>query len=286
MHLPRPLVDVRWLRDHLGEPGLVVADVRWINGGTAEQVRDAFGAGHIPGAVLLDVDRDLAGPPGSLGRHPLPDPAVFAATMGRAGIGGSVQVVAYDDAGGSIAARLWWMLDVLGLPVSVLDGGLGSWNGPLETGGPTAPPPPTVFAATSWPGEAVVDLDELVEILRRRESAVVDARAGERYTGDAEPIDPVAGHIPGAASAPWSENLDPDTGRFLPAEELRRRYGALGAGAGAVAYCGSGVTACHDLLAMRVAGIGGARLFEASWSGWIRDPARAVAIGREPGEPA
>jgi thiosulfate/3-mercaptopyruvate sulfurtransferase len=285
MDVPRPLVSAGWLRKHLGEPGSVIADVRWINGGTADQVRRAFGAGHIPGAVLLDVDRDLAAPPGALGRHPLPDPGAFAATMCRSGIGGSVRVVAYDDAGGSLAARLWWMLDVLGHRVSVLDGGLASWDGPLETGGTTASPQAAVFAAVPWPREEIVDADGLVRILRGGEHAVVDARAGERYTGEAEPIDPVAGHIPGAVSAPWSDNLDPDSGRFLPADELRRRYGTLGAGDGAVAYCGSGVTACHDLLAMRVAGIGSARLVEASWSGWVRDPSRTVAIGPEPGEP-
>ncbi len=260
----------------------MVADVRWIHGGTSEDVRDAFGAGHIPGAVLLDVDRDLAAPPGRLGRHPLPDPADFAAAMGRVGIGGSSQVVAYDDARGSLAARLWWMLDVLGHPASVLDGGLASWDLPLETGLP-APTVPAAFIPAPWPREAVVDPDELESILRTGERTVVDARAAERYTGETEPIDPVAGHIPGAVSAPWSDNVDPDTGRFLPAGELRGRYETIGAGA--VAYCGSGVTACHDLLAMRLAGIGGGRLFEASWSGWVRDPARAVAIGPEPGEP-
>lgn len=283
MNFPRPLVDAGWLRDHVGSPGLVVADVRWINGGSAENVRDAFRAGHIPGAVLLDVDRDLAATPGSLGRHPLPDPADFAAAMGRAGIGDTTQVVAYDDAQGSLAARLWWMLDVLGRPVSVFDGGLASWNGPLEIG-PAASPTHSVSVPAPWPRAAVVDADEVQRILHRGEHTVLDARATERYTGEAELIDPVAGHIPGAVSAPWSHNVDPDTGRFLPAKELRRRYETLGAAAGTVAYCGSGVTACHDLLAMRVAGIGGARLFETSWSGWVRDPARAVATGSEPGE--
>ena len=285
MHVPRPLVHAGWLRDHLHDPGLVVADVRWINGGTEHEVREDFAAGHIPGAVLLDVDRDLAGPPGVRGRHPLPDPTAFASAMDRAGIGGLRHVVAYDDAGGSLAARLWWMLDALIHPVSVLDGGMGSWVEPLQTGASPEPPTAAAFGPAPWPREAVVDPDELTEILHEGSPPVLDARTRERYTGQSEPIDPVAGHIPGAGSAPWHGNLHPQTGLFLPAGQLRRRYEALGARNGAVVYCGSGVTACHDLLAMRVAGIGGARLFEASWSGWVRDPGRPVATGPETGVP-
>ena len=280
MDLPRPLVDATWLAGHLGEPALVVADVRWIPGGGAGDVVDSFSAGHIPGAVLLDVDRDLAAPAGTGGRHPLPTPGAFAAAMSRAGIGDGTRVVAVDDAGGSLAARLWWMLDVLNHPVAVLDGGLQAWTGARAMG--PADPMASGFAVRPWPVAASVSPGSLVEMLRNG-VRLVDARAQDRYRGDAEPIDPVAGHVPGAVNAPWIDNLDPVTGRFRSPAELRRRYEALGVGEGTVAMCGSGVTACHDLLAMRVAGIDRTRLFAASWSGWIVDGSRRVATGPDPG---
>jgi thiosulfate/3-mercaptopyruvate sulfurtransferase len=204
--------------------------------------------------------------------------------MGRCGIGDLSYVVAYDDAGGSLAARLWWMLDVLGHPAAVLDGGSPAWDGPWSTG--VSSPTPDPFTATPWPVGAVVDPDEVVKVLRGGTAAVVDARAGERYRGEVEPIDAIAGHVPGAISAPWSDNLDPATGRFRSAADLRRRYERLGAGDGAVAMCGSGVTACHDLLAMRIAGLRGPKLFAGSWSGWIADPSRPVATGPGPGSVA
>ena len=280
MDLPRPLVDATWLGDHLEEPGLVVADVRWIPGGAAADVVGAFSAGHIPGAVLLDVDRDLAAPAGTGGRHPLPTPEAFAEAMSRAGIGDGTRVVAMDDAGGSLAARLWWMLDVLNHPVAVLDGGLQAWTGARARG--SEDPLPSRFGVRPWPAAAVVTPGSLVEMLGNG-VRLLDARAPDRYRGDVEPIDPVAGHVPGAVNAPWIDNLDPATGRFRSPAELRRRYEALGAGEGTVAMCGSGVTACHDLLSMRVAGIDPTRLFAASWSGWIVDRSRRVATGADPG---
>jgi len=282
MELPRPLVDPVWLAEHLDTPGLVVADVRWIPGGTAGDVAEAFAAAHVPGSVLLDVDRDLAAPAGAGGRHPLPTPEAFAAAMSRAGIADVTPVVAVDDAGGSLAARLWWMLDVLGHPVAVLDGGRAAWPGREETG-PPHPRPAAAFTPRPWPADAIVDPPALERIVRRGEVPVLDARSPERYRGEVEPIDPVAGHVPGAVSAPWTDNLDPRTGRFRRPEDLRRRYEDLGAAGGAVAMCGSGVTACHELLALRVAGIARTRLFAASWSGWIADGARPVATGPRPG---
>ncbi len=281
MDLPRPLVDPAWLVRHLDAPDLVVADVRWIPGGTASDVVAAFAAGHLPGAVLLDVDRDLAAPAGAGGRHPLPTPEAFAGAMSRAGIGDATPVVAVDDAGGSVAARLWWMLDVLGHPVAVLDGGSQGWPGAMDDGAPA--PAPASFTPVAWPAGSIVDADRVATILRAGEAAVVDARAGERFRGEVEPIDAVAGHVPGAVSAPWADNLDPRTGRFRSPDSLRRRFEALGAGDGAVAMCGSGVTACHDLLAMRVAGLDRTRLFAGSWSGWIADGARPVATGAAAG---
>lgn len=281
MDLPRPLVEPAWLARHLDSPDLVVADIRWIPGGAADDVEHAFAGGHIPGAVLLDVDRDLAAPAGPRGRHPLPTPERFADVMSRSGIGDGTSVVAVDDAGGSLAARLWWMLDVLGHPVAVLDGGSQAWAGALATGPPV--PSPATFSPLPWPAESIADADAVATMLRRKGPPVLDARAAERYRGEVEPVDRIAGHVPGAVSAPWAGNLDPATGRFRSAEELRRRFDAAGAAEGAVAMCGSGVTACHDLLAMRVAGLRRTRLFAGSWSGWIADGSRPVATGPEPG---
>jgi len=281
MNLLGPLVDVEWLREGIDDPVLVVADVRWYPDGSG---RAKFEQGHIPGAVFVDVDLDLASPrTKESGRHPLPSPEAFAEAIARAGIGDETVVVAYDDAGGSNAARLWWMLSVTGHRVAVLDGGLPTWKGPLEAG----PSPERVrarFTPRPWPKDRIVDT-EAVNHLRGDASAVIlDARAAERYRGETEPIDPVAGHIPGARNAPWSENLDPRTGRFRSPEELAERYRALGVRSGreVAAYCGSGVTSCHDLLALELAGVGGAKLYVGSWSEWITDPSRPVARGAEP----
>ena len=257
---------------------MVVADARWYPDGSG---RAKYEAGHIPGAVFVDVDTDLAAPKTpATGRHPLPTPEAFADAMSRLGIGDDDLVVAYDDAGDANAARLWWMLDVIGHPVALLDGGLAAWPDPLETG-----PPPSRAAASftgrPWPEDAIADA-ALVDRLRDDPSAVVlDARAAERFRGETEPIDPVAGRIPGARSAPFARNLDPATGRFLPAEQLRERYEALGVGSvdEVVAYCGSGVTSAHDVVAMRIAGFERPRLYVGSWSEWIRDPSKPIATG-------
>ena len=273
---PGPLVEPGWLNAR-PEEGLVLADVRWVPEGTA---REVFERGHLPGAVLIDADLDLAAPPfDGPGRHPLPSPEAFARSMTRAGIGDDTPVVVYDDARGSIAARLWWMLDAIGHPVALLDGGLEAWDGPRETGPGHNEEPTHAFTPRPWPREQIADAAAVQTALSDPDVVVVDVRAPERYRGDVEPFDRVAGHIPGVRNAPWAEDVDAQTGRFLSAEALRERWSALGIeDAGRViAHCGSGLTACHAILSMRVAGLGRAHLYEGSWSDWISDPTRPVA---------
>lgn len=279
MDLPQTLVDAEWLASHLGRPDLVVADVRWYAGGGG---RAAHEAGHIPGAVFVDVDSDLAAPRRSgSGRHPLPSPEAFAGAMGALGIGDGSAVMAYDDAGGANAARLWWMLRTLGREAAVLDGGLRAWTGPLDEG--PVDPEPAAFTPQPWPAESIVGTDDVDRMRDEPTAVVLDVRSAERYRGEVEPIDRVAGHIPGARSAPFTGNLDPTTGRFLSPDLIRDRYAELMAAGGYVAvHCGSGVTACHTLLALEVAGLPGARLYPGSWSEWIADPSRPIATGAAP----
>lgn len=266
-----PLVTAGWLRDHLAE--VRVVDVRWyLRPDDGRTGCDAYAEGHIPGAVWLDVDTDLAAPASvEAGRHPLPSPERFARVLGGAGIAEGQPVVGYDDAGGSVAARLWWLLHTLGEPVALLDGGLDAW---LSAGGELSADVPAFDAverpARPWPAARFVDADQLAA----SPAAIFDARAAERYTQGDPAIDPRPGHIPGAMSAPWAANLDGD-GRFLPAAELRERFAAVD-GQRAIAYCGSGVTACHDLLAMTVAGLDDLALYPGSWSQWGADPSRPV----------
>jgi thiosulfate/3-mercaptopyruvate sulfurtransferase len=274
----QPLVSAEWLAAHLGE--VVVADVRWYLDGRSGW--EAYATGHIPGAVFVDVDRDLAAPPEPRrGRHPLPEPEEFARTMGALGISDADHVIAYDDSGGSSAARLWWMLDATGHRAAVLDGGLQAWAGPLEQGEVVRPV--TVFTAQAWPTELLVGMEDIDRLRQDQEALLLDARAPERYAGAFEPIDPRAGHIPGARNAPWADSLDPDSGRFRNPEALRDRFNTLGASQAqhVAVYCGSGVTACHDLLALRVAGIR-AKLYPGSWSQWSADEERPAATGDQP----
>ena len=277
-----PILSTDWLADHLRDPDLRVVDVRWYLD-PARRGRDAYAAGHIPGAVFLDVEADLSAPGGGRGsprgRHPWPSEQQVSRVMGAAGIGPGVRVVAYDDQAGATAARLWYLLRAHGHEdVAVLDGGIVKWiaeGRAVETA--TPPPRPARFEARLRPG-AVVEKQDLATA--DRQVLMLDARAAERYRGEAEPIDPRAGHIPGAKSAPFSGNL---TGGpipvFLPPAALRKRYAALGAEASPpVVYCGSGVTACHDLLALDAAGLSGS-LYAGSWSEWSADPALPVATG-------
>jgi thiosulfate/3-mercaptopyruvate sulfurtransferase len=264
-----PLISPERLAADLDDPRLRVADVRWYLG-QPERGRAEYEAAHVPGAVFVDLDRDLSSaepgrhPEG--GRHPLPEPAVFARRMGELGFGSQHRVVAYDDANGTIAARLWWMLDSLGHPdVAVLDGGLGAWRSlelPLTTEA-RALPPASMALSDRW--TRTVDRDALAS--RLGDVTVLDLRVSERYRGETEPVDRVPGHIPTAVSAPAAGSLRPD-GRFLAPEELAQRLRALGAGEGVVTYCGSGVTACHGALAFRVAGLPDATLYPGSYSDW------------------
>jgi len=243
----------------------------------------AWRSGHIPGAIHLDLDSDLSGPKtGRNGRHPLPDPSVLAHRLGATGIGNSDHVVVYDDAGGGFAARLWWMLGWLGHDaVSVLDGGWSAWMRaglPVSTDLPA--PSPTTFVAGK-PRPWTVDASILAAGLADGGMLLVDARAPERFRGEVEPIDPVAGHIPGACNRFMRDNLD-SAGCFKPSQVLRAEFETLLDGrpvSELVCQCGSGVTACHNLLALSVAGLTGARLYPGSWSEWCSDPSRPVATG-------
>ncbi len=276
------LIDVDSLRKLLGEPQLAVVDCRFdlLNPGAGRQ---AFLAGHIPHARYADLNRDLSAPVGpGTGRHPLPAPDAFAEGLGRLGVRNDSQVVAYDDANGSFAARLWWMLRWVGHgAVAVLDGGLRAWTahgGALEFG--DAPVCEEQFTARLGQ-QSVVSTAEIERELHRPGTLLIDARAAERFAGIVEPIDPVAGHVPGAVNHPMTLNLAAD-GRFLPAAELRRRWQERLAGRDAgnvVAMCGSGVTACHNLLSLEAAGLRGGKLYAGSWSEWIADPRRPIARG-------
>jgi thiosulfate/3-mercaptopyruvate sulfurtransferase len=278
IELPGPLVSADWLAAHLDD--VHVADVRWYLDGRSG--RAAYQGGHVPTAVWVDLDRDLAGPPSpGGGRHPLPDPADFAAALGRLGLSEDRPVVAYDDASGSIAARLWWMVRATGQPAAVLDGGIGAWPGPLTTAAPAVTPVSRV--AHDWPAGAVVTTEEVDRLRRDPEVLLLDARSPARYQGLEEPVDARPGHIPGAHNHPWTVNVGAG-GTFLAASDLRQRLEAAGAGSRRViASCGSGVTACHNLLALEVAGLAGGALYPGSWSAWAADPGRPAATGPEAG---
>jgi thiosulfate/3-mercaptopyruvate sulfurtransferase len=267
-----------------GERPPVLLDVRWqltlakAAGAPPFDGRAEYAAGHIPGAVYVDLDEELASPPGAHGRHPLPDVAAFGAAMRRAGVSAGRPVVVYDGGLGWGAARAWWLLRWTGHPdVRVLDGGLPTWQGPLSTDVPA----PAEGDFEPAPGAAgLLDADGAAALARS--GVLLDARAGERYRGEVEPIDRVGGHIPGAVSAPTTENVGPD-GRFLPAADLRDRFKALGVSEEAPVgvYCGSGVSAAHEALALAVAGIPAA-LYVGSWSEWSSDPSRPVVVGPDP----
>lgn len=277
------LIDAAALKPLLGHADLLLVDCRFdlMN---PDAGRHAFEQSHLAGAVYADLNQDLSDLSRTgLGRHPLPTPARFAETLSRFGYRPEQAVVAYDQANGAYAARLWWMLRWVGhRNVAVLNGGL---QAAIEAGFPMAAGP-TAVAPTPIPSlaETAADLVDFAKLDAMRQDAnglLIDARGAERYRGDVEPIDPVAGHIPGAVNRPFTLNLDSNQ-RFLPAETLRAQFQALlgSRRAEAVVHqCGSGVTACHNLLAMHHAGLTGSRLFAPSWSGWIADPSRPVAKG-------
>jgi thiosulfate/3-mercaptopyruvate sulfurtransferase len=273
------LVTAADLRAELAQPAPpVVVDVQWVlTGAQGPGGRERYAAEHLPGAPHVDLDTELAGPPGAEGRHPLPDPAVVEAALRHAGVDPDSRVVVYDQGPSFAAARAWWVLRWAGLrDVRVLDGGMAAW---VADGGPTTSevPQPRAGGFTTRPGSLpVLDANTAAQVART--GTLVDARAPERFSGATEPIDPVAGHIPGAVNAPTTGNAQPD-GRFLATGELRKRFSTLGIRTddGEVGvYCGSGVTAAHALLALHEAGID-AVLYVGSWSEWITDPSRPVA---------
>ena len=278
-----PLISPEELHERLGAPDLVVADVRWVLGQPGAG-RAAYEAGHIPGAIFLDLDTDLRAPEGP-GRHPLPSPAVFRETLAAAGIGTDDEVVAYDDVRGTLAARLWWMLDALGHErVRLLDGGLGAWAAagfPMTSDVPAHRPRADLRLRPEWP--TVMTREELAD--RLGSVVLLDARAAPRYRGDVEPIDPVAGHIPTARNAPTDRYTGAD-GRLLPPEALIEVFDSVGATGGegpVVTSCGSGVTATFATLAMRVAGLPDPILYPGSYSDWSRS-GMPIATGPDPGE--
>ncbi len=279
--MPKPLISVEELAGRLEDDDLRVVDTRWYLADPAEG-RAEYRRHHIPGAIFLDLDGDLCAPQGP-GRHPLPDAGVFSELLGSVGIGNRHRVVVYDDSAGSVAARLWWMLRHLGHDrVQVLDGGYTAW---WRAGLPITAAVPSRPAETFVAHERTDDMVTGRELSARLGSVVLlDARAYERYAGHEDPIDPVAGHIPSAVSAPYAENAGPD-GRFLTARKLRRRLSALGVGdkQPVVTYCGSGVTACSNVLAAVVAGLPAPLLYPGSWSDWCTTPGLPIATGPEPG---
>jgi thiosulfate/3-mercaptopyruvate sulfurtransferase len=272
---PGPLVDADWLSDHRDDAAIV--DVRWYLDGRSG--RGAYEQGHIPGAHFLDIDTDLSAPPSErAGRHPLPAPDTFARALGRIGIDDRRLVVAYDDTGESTAARLWWLLRAIGQPAAVLDGGIATWTSGLSSDPPAARA--VLRAPNPWPAADFVDADE-VAAAAGGDIVVLDARSAARYRAGDPTVDRRPGHVPGARSAPWTENLDPTTGRFFDAATLRERYRRLGVDARTrtIAYCGSGVTACHDLLALELAGFSHTALYPGSWSAWAADEDRPAETG-------
>lgn len=268
-----PLVTSGWLHDHLGEPDLRLIDFRWYLAG--KNGRSEYVSGHIPGAVFVELD-DVTGE--GPGRHPMPDRGEFEAAMRAAGVSARSRVVVYDDVGGSVAARLWFLLRWFGHPAqAVLDGGVKAWAGPLQEG--EVEVARGDFVARPGDSSKILNFEDVAAL---HGVPVIDSRAGERYRGETEPIDPKKGHIPGAKNAPFADNLAGD-GRFRSREELRERFRALGVEQGeeVVVYCGSGVNACHNLIALELAGITDARLYAGSWSDWSHRDA-PVATGSEP----
>ncbi len=273
----KPIITAsEYMSESAGPRPPVLLDIRWQLGGP--NGRAAYETGHLPGAVYVDLDSELAGPAGSGGRHPLPDPEAFGAVMRRAGVGQDTPVVVHDGGQGWAAARAWWLLRWAGhSDVRVLDGGLAAWDGPLTTDIPE----PAEGDFRPRPGAlGLLDADGAAKLARS--GLLLDARAGERYRGEVEPVDRVGGHIPGAVSAPTTENVGED-GRFLPADVLASRFSALGADRDTQVgvYCGSGVSGAHEVLALELAGYPAA-LYAGSWSEWSSDEARPVATGPDP----
>ncbi len=276
------LIGAMDLAQRINDPDWVVCDCRF------DLANPAFGyeaylAGHVPGAVFLDLDADLSGlKTGQNGRHPLPDPARLAARLAECGVGNHTQVIAYDDAGGMFAARLWWMMRWLGHHrVAVLDGGFQAWGRAAQALSTELPEPvPATYTISPCPGR--VDADYVAAHLSKPDMLLIDARSPDRFRGENEALDPVGGHVPGAQNRFFRNNLDPTTGCFKQASVLREEFGGLLGGRSphqVVHMCGSGVTACVNVLAMETAGLSGSQLYAGSWSEWCADRGRPVATG-------
>jgi thiosulfate/3-mercaptopyruvate sulfurtransferase len=266
-----PFVDAAWLRQHRDE--VVLTDVRWYLDGRSG--RAAYEAGHIPGAIFVDLDTVLSEPhdDDSRGRHPMPTPERFADGLAQLGIGDGDTVIAYDDSGGIIASRLVWLLRITGHEAALLDGGLQAW--PAEDLHPAypRPRPPVTFTAVPWPAGRFADIDEAAATT----DVLIDARDSGRFGGGPDAVDPRSGHIPGARNVPTREHLD-GNGLIADADTLRATFAQAGIGpdTAVVSYCGSGVSACHNLLALERAGVTRTRLYPGSWSEWSRDPQRPI----------
>lgn len=280
------VVSVEWLAKRLGRDDLVVADCRFVLS-DPDAGRRAYEIDHIPGAVFFDLERDLSvpGAGGAGGRHPLPPVEAMSALFGRAGIGDGVTVVCYDDQRGGMAARLWWMLRYLGhRRVALLDGGYAAWraaNLPVTA----AKPEPVPRRFVPRPQEHMVaTMEDVRRMSAAKRGTIIDSRAPERYRGEVEPLDPVAGHIPGAINIPWEGNVD-EKGVFLTPNLLRQRFEPvkrrLSEGGAVVVHCGSGVTGCLNILALERAGLAGAKLYVGGWSEWCSHPGNPVAQGAE-----
>ncbi|MSP11363.1 MAG: sulfurtransferase [Chloroflexi bacterium] len=281
---PPLLVSISWLAENQNNAKVRIVDVRWYLAAPQKGYQE-YQISHIPGAIFLSLDKDLARPAyQGPGRHPLPTPEEFAAVMGGIGVGSDVHVVAYDSSGGGNAARLWWLLRYYGHAlVSLLDGGIGAWQAaglPLSQDIPH--PTSALFVPNPQP-HMVVDKEVVRNMIEIHEGLLLDARARERYEGKVEPVDARPGHIPGARNAPYADNVDAD-GIMRSAPELREHYAALGAQdeEEIVCYCGSGVTAALDVFALTLAGFLNVRLYAGSWSDWSSDPGLPAAIGSAP----
>jgi thiosulfate/3-mercaptopyruvate sulfurtransferase len=273
-----PFVDAAWLRTH--QSSVVIADVRWYLDGASG--RAAYEGGHLPDAVFVDLDAWLSGDSGPRGLNPFPDSEVFARGMSSLGIGDDATVIAYDDAGGVIAARLVWMLRALGHRAALLDGGIDAWTGPLET--TPVKPTPATFTPSLWPEARLASLKD---VTAGAAGIIVDARNADRFDGSLQlPTDPQAGHIPGAVNVPCRGNLAPD-GRLRPIAEVRRAFAKVGVedATAVISYCGSGITSCHNLLSLEHAGLGQGRLYAGGWSEYGADPGRRAQLGLQPTHP-
>lgn len=269
-----PIVDSDWLQEHLDE--VIICDVRYYSDGRAGSVE--FRRSRIPGARYVDMNTVLAAPAGPVvGRHPLPPAEEFAQSLSELGVGPDDTVVCYDDEYGYMAPRMVWMLRVLGVESALLNGGLGRWGGGFESG-EAAPVTPVDCSLGDWPATETVDADDVAAIIKAG-GLVFDSRSSDRYRGENEHLDPRAGHIPGAVSLPFTDNYDEDGQEIMSTDRLLERFIEAGVDADSVFYCGSGVTACNNILAAEATGLGRPRLYVGSWSGWCTDETRPGATG-------